>query len=52
VTIDEFRRQGTTSRQALDEGVLKLGRLEVARLDNNPNFAEHGIFRLTMEGGK
>ena len=52
VTIDEFRRQGTDSRQALDEGVLKLGRLEVARLDNNPNFAEHGVFRLTMEGGK
>ena len=52
VTIETFRRLGSTSRQALDDGVLSLGRLEVARLDNDPNFAERGVFRLTMEGGK
>ncbi len=52
VTITTFRRLGTKSKKELDEGVLNLGRLEVARLDNNPNFAERGVFRLTMEGGK
>jgi Baseplate J-like protein len=52
VTVTTFRRLGTKSRQELDEGVLKLGALEVARLDNDPNFAERGVFRLTMEGGK
>lgn len=52
VTIEKFQRQGTASLEALDDGVLSLGRLEVARLDNNPNFAERGVFRLTMEGGK
>lgn len=52
VTIETFRRLGSTSREALDAGVLTLARLEVARLDNDPNFAERGVFRLTMEGGK
>jgi predicted phage baseplate assembly protein len=52
VTVTMFRRLGTKSRQELEEGVLKLGALEVARLDNDPNFAERGVFRLTMEGGK
>lgn len=52
VTIKTFRPLGSNSGQALDDGVLKLGGLEVARLDNDPNFAERGVFRLTMEGGK
>lgn len=52
VTIKKFRRLGSSSGQALDAGVLKLARLEVARLDNDPNFAERGVFRLTMVGGK
>ena len=52
VTITTFRRLGTKSKKELDAGVLNLGRLEVARLDNNPNFAERGVFRLKMEGGK
>ena len=52
VTVETFRRLGSTTTQALDEGVLTLGRLEVARLDNDPSFAERGVFRLTMEGGK
>lgn len=52
VTIDTFQRLGIASRRALDDGVLAIGRLEVARLDNDPNFAERGVLRLTMEGGK
>jgi len=40
------------ARQALDDGFLKVGRLEIARLDNDPNFAERGVLRLTMEGGR
>jgi hypothetical protein len=52
VTVETFRRLGSQSTQAIDDGVLTLGRLEVARLDNDPNFAERGVFRLTMEGGK
>ena len=37
---------------SLDDGFLSVGRLEVARLDNDPNFPERGIFNLTVEGGK
>jgi hypothetical protein len=29
-----------------------LHRLEIARLDNDPNFPENGVLRLIMEGGK
>ncbi len=52
VTIEKFQRLGSPSRVALDEGVLTIGRLEIARLDNDPNFAERGVFRLTLEGGE
>lgn len=52
VTIGTFRRLGSKSQQDLDDGVLNLGRLEIARLDNDPNFSERGVFRVTMEGGK
>ncbi|HEV2914396.1 MAG TPA: putative baseplate assembly protein [Pyrinomonadaceae bacterium] len=52
VEVKKFQRLGLESRQALDVGMLEIGRLEIARLDNDPNFAERGVFRLTMEGGK
>jgi hypothetical protein len=50
--ILKFQRQDSPSEDALDTGRLELGRLEIARLDNDPNFPERGVFRLTMEGGK
>ncbi|MBN1262498.1 MAG: putative baseplate assembly protein, partial [Anaerolineae bacterium] len=50
--VAAFQRLGVPSRKALDEGKLILGRLEIARLDNDPNFPEHGIFRLKLEGGR
>jgi hypothetical protein len=52
VTIVTFQRLGLASKRALDDGVLGVGRLEIARLDNDPNFAERGVLRLNMEGGK
>lgn len=53
VTITLFQRQARPDDgQALRDGKLALDRLEIARLDNAPNFPEHGVFRLTMSGGK
>ena len=26
--------------------------IEIARLDNDPNFPEHGVFNLTVQGGR
>lgn len=50
--ITTFRRLGGSGRGALDTGVLSIGTLEIARLDNDPNFPERGILRLTLEGGR
>jgi hypothetical protein len=52
VRITKFQRQGIDSNIALDAGKLELNRLEIARLDNDPNFSEHGILKLNMLGGR
>jgi Baseplate J-like protein len=52
VRIDKFQRQGIEDTQYLDAGRLSLGRLEIARLDNDPNFPDRGVLRLNMGGGK
>ena len=52
VQITTFQRQGTAGVEALDKGRLDVGRLEIARLDNDPDFPERGVFRITLEGGK
>lgn len=46
VTVTKFQRQGKESNEALLSGKLELGRLEIARLDNDPNFRERGVFTL------
>jgi hypothetical protein len=52
VEVLEFRRRGTESGRALEEGRLPVGRFEIARLDNDPNFPENGVLHLVLEGGK
>ena len=52
VEIKTFQRQGQPATAALAEGKLELERLEIARLDNDPNFPERGVFRLNMRGGR
>jgi hypothetical protein len=52
VDIRRFRRQGVPDDTALAAGELSLHRLEIARLDNDPNFPENGVLGLIMEGGK
>ncbi|HWT00749.1 MAG TPA: putative baseplate assembly protein [Pyrinomonadaceae bacterium] len=52
VEITKFQRQGQPLTDALDAGRIELERLEIARLDNDPNFPERGVFRLTMKGGR
>jgi predicted phage baseplate assembly protein len=47
-----FQPQGVNTRQYLDAGELELGPLQVARLDNDRNFPNHGQLTLTLEGGK
>ena len=47
-----FQRQRDDATSALDSGVLEMGRLEIARLDDDPSFPEHGVLTLTAGGGK
>jgi hypothetical protein len=46
VALTKFQRQGIDSDVAVNSGKLDIGRLEIARLDNDPDFPEHGVFRL------
>jgi hypothetical protein len=52
VQITQFERKGQPNPQPLADGRLTFARLEIARLDNDPNFPERGVFHLIMEGGK
>ena len=52
VEVTMFRRQHDPAVSGIDSGVLPMGRLEIARLDNNPNFPEHGVLTLTLGGGR
>jgi Baseplate J-like protein len=51
VTIKRFQRQGQCSTNAALSGKLLMNRLEIPRLDNDPNFPEHGILKLHVKGG-
>jgi hypothetical protein len=50
--VKRFQRWGRVAKQELNTGVLRVERLEVVRLDNDPNFQENGRLQLTMLGGR
>lgn len=52
VEIVRFQRQGVDSNDAIQNRRLDIGTLEIARLDNDPNFREHGVLTFTMAGGR
>jgi predicted phage baseplate assembly protein len=52
VEVTKLRRFGAGDNGEIDAGVLPLGPLEVARLENDPNFPEHGNLTLTLGGGR
>lgn len=51
VTVTRFARLREPGTSAIDDGVITLGRLEVARLDADPNFPERGRLAVEMGGG-
>lgn len=51
-TVEKLERYGDGPRGEIEEGVLRLGPMEVARLDNDPNFPENGILKFVMGGGR
>ena len=51
VEAKKFQRFREPPGDALDTARIEFGRLEIARLDNDPNRPEHGRLELTMVGG-
>jgi hypothetical protein len=46
-----FQRWGEPAHGELEQGWIDIGRLEIARLDNDPNAPENGKLEFIMEGG-
>jgi hypothetical protein len=52
VKVTELRRLGEPDAGAAAAGVLPLASMEIAQLDNDPDFPEHGVLTLHLEGGR
>ena len=52
VAVKAMHRLFEGPRGELESGVLALGPLEVARLDNDPNYPERGVLVLDVRGGR
>jgi hypothetical protein len=52
VEVTRLERLGSGPRDELARGVLPLGSLEVAQVDNDPNFPENGRITFLMRGGR
>jgi hypothetical protein len=52
VVAKKFQRLRGDATDAVAGGVLAMSRLEIARLDADPNFPERGVLTVDMGGGK
>ena len=52
VEVTRLERLGEGSNGEIEFGVLPLGPLEIAQLDNDPSLPENGTFTLKMGGGR
>jgi hypothetical protein len=51
-TLTVLERMDNPSINSAAQGYLAMGRLEIARCDNDPNHLDHGLFLLHLYGGK
>lgn len=52
VVVEEFQRFHEPAADEIENGVLPLNALEIARLDNDPSFPENGLLTLNIGGGR
>jgi hypothetical protein len=52
VVVTRFAPFGEPDNGELARGVIPVGPWQIARLDNDPNFMERGVLKITMRGGK
>jgi predicted phage baseplate assembly protein len=52
VTVTALKRFGEEQQDEIKNGILPLSPFEIAQLDNDPSFPEHGNLTLQMQGGR
>jgi hypothetical protein len=52
VTVTALHRLFEAPNHELSDGELPLAVDEIAQLDNDPNFPEHGVLKITARGGR
>jgi hypothetical protein len=52
VRASAFQRVDDPTHDATAAGFITLGRLEIARIDNDPSRPDRGIFELALDGGQ
>jgi hypothetical protein len=52
VTLATFSRLDAPWVDGTAAGFLTVGRLEIPRCDNDPDHLDHGLFTITLDGGK
>jgi hypothetical protein len=50
--VTVFRQFGQPDNGELAKGVVPAGPWQIIQLDNDPNFRENGVLKVTMLGGK
>ncbi|UCF91863.1 MAG: hypothetical protein JSW39_26930 [Desulfobacterales bacterium] len=50
--VTRFRVYGEEDNGELEAGLIPMGDWQIARLDNDPNFQENGVLRLSAGAGK
>src|SRR5262249_40313821 len=50
--VTVFKRYWEIPRDELARGLIAMGEMEIPLLDNDPNFPEDGVLRLTVIGGR
>lgn len=50
--VERLQRQFEPPNHEIDNGILPLRRSEIAQLDNDPDFPEHGQLEIVVEGGR
>jgi len=50
--VTKFQRFGKSADNELEQAFVRMGRLEIVRLDNDRSSPENGVLRLNMLGGK
>jgi hypothetical protein len=52
VSASVFQPQGVATKSYLRRGEIPLGALQIARMDNDPSYPNHGQLTLVIQGGK